>query len=284
MKKGIILYTREDYEKNRWFAERFIEEAPDHGMVIRLVLTDLIALGSEEGRLFIQYGSEKWITPPEFAINRSRNSRIALQLELMGCRVFNSSAVTNVCNDKAKTHQLINAHGIKSVKTMFELSDWENHGMNYPLILKTISGHGGNEVHRIDNEEQLAAYVTAYEGEQLLIQEMCSNPGTDIRAFCMGSEIIACVKRSSTDSFKSNYSLGGKAEAYSLSERERQLVMNILAIMKVDFVGIDFLVDDDGEFLFNEIEDAVGTRTLIQNYEINIVEKYLSYIRNNLVI
>ncbi|WP_455660675.1 ATP-grasp domain-containing protein [Pradoshia sp.] len=282
MKNGIILYTREDYKKNQWFAERFIEEAPSQGMDIRLIFTDLIALGSENGRLFIQYGSERWDTPPDFAINRSRNSGIARQLELMGCRVFNSSVVTDVCNDKGKTHQLMNAHGIRSVKTLYGLSDWENHGMEYPLILKTLSGHGGNEVHKVDSQEQLSAFVAAYDG-QILIQEMCQNPGTDIRAFCLGSEIIACVKRQSKDSFKSNYSLGGKAEAYSLSERECQLVMSVLSIMEFDFVGIDFLVDENGEFLFNEIEDAVGTRTLYQNYEMNIVEIYLSYIRNNLV-
>ena len=283
MKKGIILYTQADYEKNQWFAERFIEEAPNHGLEIRLIITDLLSLGSEHGRLFIQYRSERWDDPPDFAINRSRNSRIALQLELMGTRVFNSSLVTEVCNDKAKTHQLINAKGIRSVKTIFELSNWENLGMDYPIVLKTLSGHGGKDVHKIDHQEQLASFVSAYESQQLLVQEMCRNPGTDIRAFCMGNEIIACVKRQSKKSFKSNYSLGGKAEAYFLSEREHQLVMSILSIMKFDFVGIDFLVDENGEFLFNEIEDAVGTRTLYQNYDINIVEKYLSYIRDNLV-
>ncbi|WP_462406350.1 ATP-grasp domain-containing protein [Gracilibacillus sp. Marseille-QA3620] len=283
MIKGIILYEREDYEKNQWFANRFIEEGPKHGLELQLILTDQLALGSEGGRLFIQQGKEKWESAPDFAINRSRNSRLALQLEWMGCKVFNSSAVTDICNDKAKTHQLINAHGIRSVKTLYGLSDWENHGMEYPLIVKTLAGHGGSEVHKVDNKEQLTEYVDQYGVEQILIQEMCLNPGTDIRAFCMGGEIVACVKRQSTESFKSNYSLGGRADAYSLSSKERRLVMSILSIMKFDFVGIDFLIDEKGELLFNEIEDAVGTRTLYQNYDIDIVQKYLGYLRNNLV-
>jgi len=283
MKNGIILYTREDYEKNQWFAERFIEEAPSYGMTIRLILTDFIALGSENGHLFIRYKNERWDTAPDFAINRSRNSSIARHLELMGCKVFNSADVTEVCNDKAKTHQLINAKGIKSVKTMFELSDWRNHGMDYPLILKEVSGHGGKDVHKIENLEQLSALVNTYQGERLLIQEMCKNPGIDIRAFCIGDEILACVKRQSEDGYKSNYSLGGRAEPYSLSNSEHQIITSILSIMKFDFVGIDFLVDEDDQFLFNEIEDAVGTRMLYQNYDFDIVEKYLSYIRDNLV-
>ena len=43
-------------------------------------------------------------------------------------------------------------------------------------------------------------------------------------------------------------------------------------------VGIDFLVDEKGKFLFNEIEDVVGARMLYQLTSINLVEKYLQFI------
>lgn len=43
-------------------------------------------------------------------------------------------------------------------------------------------------------------------------------------------------------------------------------------------MGIDFLIDENGEFLFNEIEDVVGARMLYQLTDINLVGKYLEFI------
>ena len=46
-------------------------------------------------------------------------------------------------------------------------------------------------------------------------------------------------------------------------------------------VGIDFIFDEEGRFLFNEIEDVVGSRTLSALSEINIVWEYLNFIKNS---
>ena len=54
-------------------------------------------------------------------------------------------------------------------------------------------------------------------------------------------------------------------------------------IESMDFglVGIDFLFDSEGGLLFNEIEDVVGSRTLSQVSDINLLEKYVSFIKQN---
>ena len=54
----------------------------------------------------------------DFVINRTRDTLIATHFEKMGCRVFNNSTVTELCNHKGKTHQLVNSAGIPSVRTM----------------------------------------------------------------------------------------------------------------------------------------------------------------------
>ena len=46
-------------------------------------------------------------------------------------------------------------------------------------------------------------------------------------------------------------------------------------------VGIDFIFDEHGHFLFNEIEDVVGSRTLSALSEINIVREYLKFIKDH---
>ena len=43
-------------------------------------------------------------------------------------------------------------------------------------------------------------------------------------------------------------------------------------------VGIDFLIDEQEDFVFNEIEDVVGARMLYQVSDINLLHEYFVYI------
>ena len=47
-------------------------------------------------------------------------------------------------------------------------------------------------------------------------------------------------------------------------------------------VGIDFIVGNDGELIFNEIEDVVGSRMLYAVSDISVVPLYLDYIQARL--
>lgn len=281
MYKGLLIYQKEDYDKNKWFADQFIQKGEEFNLDIQLVFTEELSLMIEEGKLSV-YKRERMMIPPDFVINRSRNSQISLHFELMGCRVFNNSQVTEICNHKAKTHQIINSHGIKSVKTAISLTGVQS-VLTYPVILKTNRGHGGTEVYKVNNQTELSEYRGRFKPDEIILQEMCNNPGIDVRVFILGGEIIGAVKRYSSNNFRSNFSLGGKAERYELSPSQRKLVDKIGEILDFDFVGIDFLINDDGKFLFNEIEDAVGTRTLYQQYDFDVVHMYLEYISKQMI-
>ena len=112
----------------------------------------------------------------------------------------------------------------------------------------------------------------------VVIQPFVKGAGKDVRVYVLGEEILACVCRTATSGFKSNFSLGGSVELYELSGKERQLVEKIISQFSFGLVGIDFLIDENGEFLFNEIEDVVGARMLYQLTDINLVGKYLEFI------
>lgn len=222
----------------------------------------------------------------DFVINRTRGSLIGKHFEKMGCRVFNNSEVTEICNHKGKTHQLINSHDIPSVKTILGNVHYFNPAIlpfAYPVVLKSVSGHGGSEVYLLKNELELTTHLASLRTEDFILQEPCTNPGIDIRVFALGGEIVAAVRRFCPTDFKSNYSLGGSATAYHLQPHEKQLVEQILSLLSFDFIGIDFILNQEGELLFNEIEDVVGTRTLYLNYpDIDIVDQFLSYIDSTL--
>ncbi len=290
MKKGLLIYNPEDYKKNKWFVKEFLTKAPKHGLELYLILRNQLMLSIDEQGLFAAYAvittSLTRLQGFDFVINRTRDSLIGSHFEKMNCRVFNSSYVTEICNHKGKTHELINSQGISSVTTLLCNVQYFNPSLipfDYPMILKSVDGHGGNEVYLVEDEVSLFTSINTLSTSDFILQTLCTNPGIDIRVFTLGKEIIASVKRFCTTSFKSNYSLGGSVVSYQLTPHEETLVYKILDSLETDFVGIDFILDQNGNLLFNEIEDVVGTRTLYLTYpDIDIVDRFLSYIKKTL--
>ncbi len=107
---------------------------------------------------------------------------------------------------------------------------------------------------------------------------MSANSGKDIRAYIIGNKIHTTVVRTNNQSFKSNFSLGGTCELYNLKPQERALINKILEYTYFDFVGIDFILDQNNNFLFNEIEDVAGCRMLYSN-DIDIVPSFTHHIK-----
>lgn len=283
MPNGLLVYTPEDYEKNKWFAGELVSKAANYSLSLQLVLTSQLLIGVDEEGLFYAITPEtKRLRALDFMINRSRDSLISVHFEKLGCKVFNNSEVTAICNHKGRTHQLVNIAGITSVPTILgnrRYFDVSTSPLTYPVILKSVSGHGGSEVFLVSSSEELISTLTMLQTDDFVLQTPCSKPGIDIRVFALGKEIIGAVRRCNETSFKSNYCLGGSATGYTLKPEEEVLVKRILELEDFDLIGIDFIVDKDDQLLFNEIEDVVGTRTLYLNYpNIDIVALYLDHI------
>ncbi len=62
------------------------------------------------------------------------------------------------------------------------------------------------------------------------------------------------------------------------------MVNTIINHFDFGMVGIDFIFDEKGGFLFNEIEDVVGSRTLSMTSDTDIVKLYLEHIYRCLVL
>src|SRR5699024_3841413 len=69
------------------------------------------------------------------------------------------------------------------------------------------------------------------------------------------------------------------AVPFLLSEDKRLLVQRIINHFDFGSVGVDFLLTKDGAFVFNEIEDVAGSRILSETSDINLLAKYISFIR-----
>ena len=273
---GWLLYNREDAEKNKAYIDWMLEEAKELGMELQFHYREDLQIGHRNHKLFISM-QQIPVEPPAYAIVRTIDPFLTKQLEMLGTVCYNSSFVAEITNNKAKTHQYISSLGIPMSDTIYCCGPVQAE-LPYPFIAKEVHGRGGKSVYLVENSEQLAALPT--QGEWLIQKPAVF--GKDVRVFVVGKKIIGAVLRQSATDFKANYTLGGSASLYQLSNEETALVQKIIHAFDFGMVGIDFIFDEEGRFLFNEIEDVVGSRTLSAVSEINIVREYLKFIKNRI--
>ncbi len=284
MKKiGWLIYNREMSEINSGFITWFMEEAEKLQIELHLLIKEDLSYGIRHNNLFLLNQGKPTATKPDFIIIRNNDPLLSKQLENLGYPVFNTALVSDISNHKGKTHQYLAGKDIPMLDTLFVRKDEFNSEyipFPYPVVVKDVSGKGGSDVFAAEDRLELTKLLTTITAKEVIIQRMGDVPGRDVRVFVVGNTIIAAILRYSDQDFRANYSLGGNARLYELSEKERELVHKVMDEFQggLGFVGIDFLFAKDGSFVFNEIEDVAGSRTLYANSNVNIVRHYLEYV------
>ena len=271
--QGILLYTPEDAERNRWFIEQLCMYAESEGLSLRLCLS--------------KDKPPQCLIPPDtaFLVNRSRifaYSNYAQNVLHIPC--FNSAEVTGITNEKYLTFlHLHGKHGIPMAKTQQIHRDEPLPALQYPQVAKPADGHGGEGVAWLKNEADLRKYREDFYRNHpeikypFLVQKPVIT-GWDVRVYILGGEIYAAVLRTSKLDFRSNFSLGGKADLFKPDAEMTALVNQVISVMPLDFAGVDILRHPDGGYVLGEIEDAVGCRMLYQLTNQNPAKDYIAYI------
>ena len=288
---GWLIYSEQDVEKNKRYIEFYREEGKLQDIIINLILVEKLEFGIRNNSWFLSYNQEE-IKYPDFVICRTIYPLLSKQLEYMGIIVFNNSQVAEICNDKAKTYQYVAKLGIQIVDSIFYKNSMVKQALNSrkaPSVIKAVAGHGGNQVFLINPPHSTTVELAkstdfnkVYEmldKSDVVLQPLIGTKHQDLRVYIIGHEIIAAVLRTAKEGFKSNYSLGGEVREYKLSVEEIKIVDRIVNNFEFGLVGIDFIIGDKGELIFNEIEDVVGARMLYQCTNINLVRLYLNYIK-----
>lgn len=234
--KGILFYSRLDYEPNKEFASWIISEFEKNGVEVALVFLEDF------------YVERKLHFESDFIINRTRDYNLSVLFEFNGIRSFNNSNVVLIGNNKYSCYKFV--------------KDLDIHVKSIPIepgfevfIKKPIAGHGG---------ESITLSTNAIFKRDYIYQEFIPNVIGDIRFYVIGNKIINSVMRCKpVDSILCNYKQGAAIQLYKASDEHLKIVTRLIdSIGVVDFVGIDFFLTDDSQFIFNEIEDVVGSRML----------------------
>lgn len=250
--KGILFYSRLDYESNKEFASWIIAEFEKNGAEVALVFLEDF------------YVERKLHFEPDFIINRTRDYNLSVLFEFNGIRSFNNSNVVLIGNNKYSCFKFVKDLDIHVKEIPIAPGSME-------LIKKPIAGHGG---------ENITLSTNAIFKRDYIYQEFIPNVIGDIRFYVIGNKIIRSVLRCKPiGSILCNYKQGAEIQLYEASAEQFKIVTKLIdSIGIVDFVGIDFFLTDDGQFIFNEIEDVVGSRMLSALGCNDTVPLYVEYI------
>lgn len=238
---GILIYSKAEAERNQFSIAKYKEY-----LDISLMLEEELDTSA----------------PCDFIINRTNRFEIGEAFEKKGVRVFNPSSLTKLANNKQKCYEFMQTHGIE----IMPVNCFEP-----PIVIKPVDGKGGSGV-------QLITAGEIPECKNCVYQKAASDLGRDLRVWLIGGKIITAVLRESKTDFRANFCLGGNAAPYQLSDKEKQLINKIAALVEYDYIGIDF-VFNNGRIVFNEIEDSVGARMIYSITDIDIIKKYCEYIK-----
>ena len=104
-----------------------------------------------------------------------------------------------------------------------------------------------------------AFYLSNDDGTNILLQEFVEeSAGTDIRAFVVGSRVVASMQRKSLDDdFRSNLHKGGEGTPIKLTEEERKMVMKAAKAMGLNIAGVDMMRSNRGPLIL-EVNASPG--------------------------
>lgn len=283
MMKGWLIYDTAAKQMNESYIAWFIEEAAKQAVDLQLILRDEITFGIENCEQVIYLAGEKVILP-SFVIIRTIEPTLQFYFENLGVPTFNDAKTAMICNHKTKTYIEMSKLEIPTVPTYFlsKQNAPTNLPLPFPFVLKEATGRSGKQVFYVTNEAEWQEKLSRLTSNDVIIQCADVALGRDVRVFVIGKDIIGAVLRKNDADFRANYTLGGDAIPFQLTSAQNDMVNKITHHFNFGLVGIDFLVSKNGELLFNEIEDVVGSRILSKVSNVNLLEMYVRFIKDKL--
>lgn len=281
-------------KKNEILVKKLREDGKLIGMDLKLIKNnEILPVYNQKGQLGLEGLAS--IDKPDFVIFWDKDTYLAKHLELMGYQVFNSSDAIKNCDNKALMHIELGSKNIKMPKTIVSPFVYQDqnlveayykkcfHYLGSPIILKESYGSFGMQVYKIESINELKEKMNDLLNKQFIMQEaITSSFGRDIRVNIIGNEIIGAMERKSTDDFRANITLGGKAASWQLNDEERAIALKAHKALGLDFSGVDLLLDHNNEPILCEVNSNVNFLSFEKATGLNYGIELLEYIKEKL--
>ena len=292
---GWILYKRkidDSYE-----TQRLVEEFEKQDIKVRVVNPqDVDIYVDRDDRKSIRVGG-KARALPDFVIPRTGSGTtyfikaIIRHLERLGVILINGSESIDAVKDKLYSQQILGQSNLPVPKTLLVKHpidvEFVEKSLNYPIIVKTLSGSFGAGVFLVEDRKQLRQLMRMAEitkpSYNIIIQEFIEDSyGKDLRVFVLNGKVVGCMMRQSTDDdFRANITRGGEGIPYQITEEIEFLSGECSRLLNLDIAGVDLLFNN-GSYSICEVNSSPGFEGRDRFCKTNIAEQIVTYVKYKL--
>lgn len=252
---------------------RLVEEAKRRGHDVRVIKYKDCYLSLNEKHPNVYYRGEQLpffdAIIPRISNNMTRyGCAILRQFEMQGAWTASSSIAITRARDKLRSQQILSKAGVDTPKTLMSRNTTDIDDLldqiGLPVIIKLASGTHGNGVVLAETKKAAKSALQAFylyneDGTNVLLQEYIKeSAGTDIRAFVVGSRVVASMQRQSLDDdFRSNLHKGGEGKSVKLTPEESRVALKAAKAMGLHIAGVDLMRSDRGPLVL-EVNASPG--------------------------
>ena len=275
--------------------QRLVEEAEKKGHEVKVIKYKNCYLSLDEKHPDVYYHGKKIegydAILPRISNNMTRyGCAIVRQFEMQGVWTASSSIAITRARDKLRSAQILTKAGVDTPKTLVSRNSADIDDLidqiGLPVIIKLATGTHGNGVVLADTKKAAKSALQAFylyneDGTNILLQEYIEeSAGSDIRAFVVGSRVVASMKRQSLDDdFRSNLHKGGEGTSIKLTDEEKKLAISAAKAMGLHIAGVDLMRSNRGPLIL-EVNASPGFG-IEQITGGNVAEKIIEYIEHN---
>lgn len=275
--------------------QRLVEEAEKKGHEVKVIKYKNCYLSLDEKHPDVYYHGKKIegydAILPRISNNMTRyGCAIVRQFEMQGVWTASSSIAITRARDKLRSAQILTKAGVDTPKTLVSRNSADIDDLidqiGLPVIIKLATGTHGNGVVLADTKKAAKSALQAFylyneDGTNILLQEYIEeSAGSDIRAFVVGSRVVASMKRQSLDDdFRSNLHKGGEGTSIKLTDEEKKLAISAAKAMGLHIAGVDLMRSNRGPLILEvNASPGFGIEKITGR---NVAEKIIEYIEHN---
>ncbi len=276
--------------------KRLVEEAKKRSHDVRVVNYTLCEARIEKSKPVVMYKGEVLegidaIIPRISSSYTRYGSAIVRQFEMQGVFTTTSSISIVRARDKLRSVQLLSRAGIGIPKTIFsrgitDIDDVMRELGGPPIIIKLARGTHGRGVVLAESRKAARSVMQSFylmddDGTNILLQEYIEeSAGTDIRAFVVGSQVVASMKRQSvSDDFRSNLHQGGEGATIKLTDEEEKVAIKAARAMGLSIGGVDLMRSKRGPLVLEvNASPGFGIEKVTGR---DVAEKIIEYVERN---
>lgn len=189
------------------------------------------------------------------------------QLAEAGVQVVNSPRSIEIAVDKYLTTAKLQAAGLLVPRTA-TCQTWEQ-GLEHfaklggDVVVKPLFGGEGRGITRVNDEAIAQRVFKTLEqiGAVLYLQEFVEHEGCDLRVLVIGDQVLG-MRRQHPSDWRTNISLGAKAEPLEVSDELAQLARRASEAVGTTIAGVDFLPGKDGQLYTIEVNAVPGWKAM----------------------